>query len=80
MSAERIAELEAALRDAVYVARACKAFVDEQGNRYFGGERPNWKSAALAVSDEIDSKPDDWAALLGMPAEGVDPIGGARYG
>lgn len=60
-------ELRAALEDAIAVCRACKAFGDEQGNRYFLGDRPNWKKAALAVIAEIDDKPDEWAALLETP-------------
>lgn len=57
-------QLREALREAVTVANACKAFVDEQAGRYFNGERPNWRKAATACFDEIDGKPEEWAALL----------------
>lgn len=56
--------LEEALREAIDVARACKEMCDEPGNQYFRGERPSWKRAALAVVDEVDSKPDRWEELL----------------
>lgn len=75
MSDARIAELEKALRDAVLVALACKSFVDEQGNRYFAGKKPNWKGAALACHDEISDKPDEWADLIGMDIPTTDPSG-----
>jgi hypothetical protein len=45
--------------------------VNEQGNRFFADERPNWRKAALAVADEIDTKPDEWLSLTrGEPSNG----------
>ncbi len=69
--AQRIAKLEAinaelleALEAAVAVAETCKALHDEQANRHFQGDRPNWRKASSAIFDEIDNKPDEWRAAI----------------
>ena len=57
-------ELREALTDATQTAEACKAFVDEQHNERLMGRRADWRKAANACHDEIDSRPDEWRKAL----------------
>ena len=61
---EQMNALIEALEEAADLAEACRGFVDEQVDAFYLGKRPNWKQAATAVFDEIDSKPVAWRAVI----------------
>jgi hypothetical protein len=61
---DRIAELEAALKDATDTLLLIKREINEAQNARIRGERANWRKVCDFAFNEIDGRAEDLASLL----------------